>query len=119
MENRPRPRVRHGVQRGERHLRHGVGGLSLRSRFHDGCLEDPGLGPDAPCDERFHDDDHEEPDFDRQTLNDERIHDERYWLIRLNLHAYRHVRDYLSGHASGRLSGHLCSHESDHVSGHA
>jgi hypothetical protein len=129
-KNHPQPRGRHWVQRRERHLRHGVGGLPRRAGFHDGCHEDPGLGPDAPDRERFHDDDHEEPDFDDYTLNDGRTNVERRLPIRLDLRADRNLSDYLSGHVSGRLSGHLCGrlsghkyshvcdHVSDRVSGH-
>jgi len=69
--------------------------------------------------ERFHDDDREERDFDDHALDDVRNHEERRLPIRLNLHAARHLTDYLSGHVSGRWSGHLCGYESDHVSGHA
>ena len=117
-KNHPRPRVRHRVQRRERHLRHGVGGLSLRAGFHDGRREDPSSDPDAPRRERFHDDDHEERDFDDHALDDVRNHEERRLPIRLDLHAARHLSDHLSGHVAdhlsrrlrGRLSGHECSH---------
>ena len=117
----PQLRERRRVQRRERHLRHGVGSLLLRPRFHDGCHEDPGLGPDAPYHERFHDDDHAETDFDDHALNDVRNHEERRLPIRLDLHVDRHLPDHLSGHVpdhlSGRLCGRLSGHECSHVCG--
>jgi hypothetical protein len=125
-EKRPRPRERHGVQRRDRHLRHGVDGLPLPAGFHDEYHEDPGLGPDAPYRERYHDDDHEERGFDDHALNDVQNHDERRLPIRLDLRADRHLPDHLSGHLSGHvsdhLSGRLCrrlsGHQRSHVCGH-
>jgi len=123
-ERRPRPRGRHGEQRRERHLRHGVDGLPLPAGFHEGRHQGRGLGLDAPDHERFHDDDHEERGLDDHALDDVLNHEERRLPTSLDLHPDRHLPDHLSGHLSdhlsgrlcGRLSGHQCSHVCGHVS---
>ena len=124
-ERRPRPPERHGEQRGERHLRHGVGGLPLCAGFHEGRHAGLGLGRDAPCRERYHDDDHDERGLSRRMLDDVRYHEEDdlcdhalyHELGYLSDHLSGHVSDHLSGHVSGRLSGHLFRRVSSHVPG--
>ena len=124
-EKHPRPPERHGEQRGERHLRHGVGGLPLCAGFHEGRHAGPGPGLDAPCHERFHDDDHDERGLSRRMLDDVRYHEEDdlcdhalyHELGHLSGHLSGHVPGHLSGHVSGRLSGHLFRRVSSHVPG--